>query len=145
MNIAPLQNEHITAHFDESTHLIRVTYGTDLPIETPVLFYRWLESLAETIDIQTVRGGIFDFRKMKTIHPAILGRTSKESRTANRKLDMSHIPIAFVTTTLYQSEVARILIQLTPQPERRHIVQSEAEAMLFIDAWNKTHADAAPH
>jgi hypothetical protein len=139
MNIPPLQNEYIRASFDEERHLIRVVYSEELPIEVPVLFYRWLESLVEAVDIKTVRGGTFDLRKTKNIHPQILGRTSKESRAANRKTDMSHVPIAFIVETLYQSEVARILIHLTPQPERRHIVKSEEEALRFIDEWNKTH------
>ena len=140
MPVNPLDAEQIKAVYDDTSRLMRVTYFGDLAEETPQLFYKWLDQLHEAIGIKNVHGAIFDFRKMTKFHESNLSSTVKESRSANRNIDMSHLPVVFWVQSAYQEEIARILIKLTPQKNRRTFARSEEEALAFIEAWHREHA-----
>jgi hypothetical protein len=135
-----LKTKHIHALFDPEQHLIRVKYYGELTADVPAQFYAWLEKLVNVVDVKTIYGGLFDFRQVTKFHTQNLSTTRKNSRNINQKVDMGHLPIAFITETLYQTEMARILIQLVPQPERRRIVKSEEDGLQFIHNWNQHQA-----
>lgn len=140
MPVNTLQTEQINAIYDEANRLLRVTYFGDLAPETPLLFYQWLDHVHEALGIKNVLGAIFDFRQMTKFHESNLSTTIKESRSANREIDMSHLPVVFWVKTAYQEEIARILIKLTPQKNRRTLAYSEQEALAFIANWHQEHA-----
>jgi len=140
MTVTPLDAEQIKARYDETSRLLRVTYFGDLAENTPALFYQWLDHVDATIGIKNVRGVILDMRKMTKFHESNLSSTVKESRTMNREVDMSHLPVVFWVQNPYQEEIARILIKLTPQKNRRVLRHTEAEALAFIEDWHKAKA-----
>lgn len=140
MSLPTLEHAHLHAYYEEEFRLMRVKYEGEMPPDTPALFFQWLYAFDAAIGIEQVRGAIFDFRLVQTFHTYNLGASVREAKSANRKIEMGHLPIAYIVTTLYQEEMARVYINLTPQPERRVIVRSEYEALQFIEDWNSKHS-----
>lgn len=139
MNVAPLNEVNVVARFDPSTSYIHVEYRQ---VSNPTIaraFYQWLYQLADSIGIEHVCGGIIDFRKVNIFEQGNVKAAQKESLSANRTLDMSHIPVALVVETMLQEQMVRISSNLTKQTHRMRIVRSDKEALDFITEWNQQH------
>lgn len=139
MNILPLEDTNVTAIFDGTTGYIHVKYFETLTPAITTSFYQWLFGVADKIGIKAVRGSTIDFRKVKTFHQGNIRTAQKESRSANQQLDLSHIPVGLIVTTVYQEQMVRISTKLTQQTQRMRIVKSEEEALAFIQEWNQQH------
>lgn len=137
MNIPPLNETNVTAHIDIDTGLIHVVYQETITPQVTKQFYEWLYDIASKHDLAGIQGATFDFRNVKTFHQSNLRTAQKESRSANNKLSMSHIPVALVVQTIYQEQMVRISINLTQQTQRMKIVKSMDEAFAFIKEWNQ--------
>lgn len=140
MDLPTVDEEQITAYFDETTHLIRVVYRQVLVQELTLQFYRWRAELMQKIDIKRIQGTIIDFSNVTQFPPLNVVTVYRQSRDANTELDMSHIPVAYIVATAEQEYNVKLSMQVTPQASRRHIVKSEADALAFINEWHQKHS-----
>jgi hypothetical protein len=139
MNIPSLNNPNVAAHVDSVTGLIHVVYQDAITPQITKRFYEWLYEIAGKHDLAGVKGATFDFRDVKTFDQGNIRTAQKESRSANNKLSMSHIPVGLIVRTLYQEQMVRISTTLTQQTHRMKIVKSVNEALAFIQEWNQQH------
>ena len=82
MNIPPLNEPDVSAHFDIDTNLIHVVYQETITPQVTKQFYEWLYDTANRYDLAGVQGATFDFREVKTFHQGNLRTAQKESRSA---------------------------------------------------------------
>ncbi len=135
MAIDPLEIEQATAYFDEEQQLIFVTYRGDLDGEVTVQVYEWIERLLETVGIDALNGEIFDFTAVTTFQDSNLQIARKVSRRMNLSMDTSQLPVALIVKDFYQEEILRGTMRIVPEQERKRIVNSEEEALAFIEEW----------
>ena len=137
MNFAPLNEVNVVAKYDPNTHYIHVEYRQVSNPTVARAFYQWLYQLADSIGIEHVCGATIDFRKVNIFEQGNVKAAQQESLSANRTLDMSHIPVALVVETMLQEQMVRISSNLTKQTHRMRLVKSDKEALNFITEWNR--------
>jgi hypothetical protein len=140
MSLPGVDEPRITTYFDEATRIMHVVYRQDLATEITLKFYHWREELLDQVDVKTIKGTIVDFRKVIQFPPLNLPTVYKESRDANRDVDMSHIPVAYIVATPQQERNVQLSMKVTPQASRRRIVKSDEEALAFIAEWHQSHS-----
>jgi hypothetical protein len=143
MAVPEVATEHIKAHFDEEKRIIFVAYYGILSPEVTIQFYQWRAELVAIVDVRTIQGTVVDFREVTSFPVRNLTTVYKESRNANHLFDMSHIPVAMIVRTSQQDQSVRATMQVTPQQNRRRIVNSPESALAFIDAWHRARNDSA--
>jgi len=139
MAIPPLNQTNVTAQVDHDSGLIHVVYQEAITPQVTLQFYEWLYDIAGQYDLAGIQGATFDFRAVKTFDQGNMRTAQKESRTANNKLSMAHIPVSLIVRTIYQEQMVRISTKLTQQTQRMKIVKSMDEALVFIQEWNQQH------
>lgn len=131
-----LMTDHVQANYDERLSLIRLTYSGNLPPTGPGEFYQWLYDLADTIEIANVRGGLIDLRPLTNFPAMTLGSSVSGAKVLNQRIDLSQLPVAYIVKNLYHREVAQMFIRLAPQANRRRIVESPEQGLIFIHEWH---------
>jgi hypothetical protein len=139
-----LETEQVTGYYEADQHILFVTYRGVLTPDVTAQVYRWLGELIQNgpDPLDRVRGSIYDFRQVTTFDNRNLTSAQRQSQHLNHKVDVSNIPVALIAGSLYQEEILRVTMKITAQPahdERRRIVKSDAEALAFIDQFNKVH------
>ncbi len=97
--------------------------------------YNWIYALTETVGVQNIRGAVNDLRGMTFLQSYSSGILAKESRKANARQDLTHIPTTYIVQNLLQDQIGRIAIKVAPT--RRCIVHSDDEALRFIEDWHQ--------
>jgi hypothetical protein len=85
-----------------------------------------------------MRGEIFNFQDVEDFGLTNLMLARQMSKSINIRKDTSRIPIALVVKNVYQEEILRGPMQVSPENKRKKIVQSEEEAVEFIDDWHRS-------
>ena len=137
-----LKVEHAAAYFNAENRVVHIAYEGDLDGEVTIQVYDWLEKLYEEIDIQTIRGEIFDFRKVTSFAPDNLTKARRNSNRINMKTDVSQCPVALLVSDFYHEEILRSGMRISPEHARKRIVWSEEEAHSFIEEWQRTNDPA---
>ncbi len=141
--IDPLQIEQASAHFDEDARIVYVTYRGSLGEAVNVQVYDWLDRLLKSVDLKTVYGEIFDFQKVSEFQTDNLEAARKSSKRVNLKRNVSQLPVALVVGNAYQHQILEIAMRVTPDHQRKRIVRSQAEALTFLEEWNKANREPA--
>lgn len=138
-----LESEQVEARYDPETKLLFVAYRGVLTPAVSAQFYRWLGQLLEHSpeEASQARGSIYDFRQVTRIENSNLTSAQRQSQQMNKKADLSHHPVALIAANLYQRELLRLTMQISPQQDRKRIVSSE-EALEFIEHFHRTHLPA---
>jgi hypothetical protein len=145
MVVPQIDAEGITARFDETQSILFVAYRGILIPNLTIQFYEWRAEVVQLIDIKTIRGTVVDFRAVTVFPVRNLTTVYKQSRDANQQIDMSHIPVAMVVSTPEQEQSVRASLQVTPQQNRRRIVNTPEDALAFIEAWHRSRQETSAH
>ena len=139
MMITPLKTEAVTARYDDDLRLVIVTYRHVLSPDVTASVYRWLGELIARIPVENARGSIYDFRSVTDFQLGNLSTAQTRSRNLNINVDLSKHAVALLVAGMYQEQMVRVSMRVTPQETRKRIVKSEDEALAFINAFNERH------
>lgn len=137
--VAPLELERATARYDQQTHTVYVIYKGVLDAQTPVLVYDWLDLVYEAVDVDALRGQVFDFRQVKDFAQDNLVMARRSSNRMNMKTNISHCPVALIVGDFYHEEILRTAMRISPEHNRKQIVWSDEEAQKFLDDWHQAN------
>ncbi len=133
MSLPRIDSQALTAYFDEAQKIVYMRFHGSLTPAIVTSLYDWISTLIETVGVQNIRGAVNDLRGMTFLQSYSLGILAKESRKANARQDLTHIPTTYIVQNLLQDQIGRIAIKVAPN--RRSVVRSEEEALGFIDEW----------
>ncbi len=136
MNIQPLHEQQVTAHYDGDERVVYVIYFGILGPDASTAAYEWLENLINTIGVDAIRGEIFDFTGVTQFRPDNLINAKKSSRMLNLRTNVDNMPVAMVVKDMVQEEILRGPMRNVPENPRKRIVHSEEEAFAFFDEWH---------
>jgi hypothetical protein len=136
MTIKSLEQEQVTAYFDEEKQIARVKYSGILGSDESNAAYRWLEGVIQNIGIENIYGEIFDFTGVTQFQPDNLIDARKNSRKLNLRVDIHSTPVAMIVRDEVQKEILRGPMRNVPENRRKRIVQSEEEAFAFFEEWH---------
>jgi len=136
-----LETEQVQARYDLESKLLRVVYHGVLNPAASAQLYRWLGQLLidSPEEANQARGSIFDFWQVTRIDNSNLTSAQRQSQQMNERVDLTNHPVALIAANLYQRELLRLTMQISPQQDRKRIVSSEAEALEFIEHFHRTH------
>jgi hypothetical protein len=136
MNKHVLEVERAKAHYDDAQQIIFVTYEGELNGDVTLQVYEWLDELFKSVDATTIKGQIFDFRKVTSFQQDNLQAARRASNRFNMRMDTSHIPVALVIGDPYHDEIMRSGMRISPDHRRKKIVWSHDEAHEFLKEWH---------
>jgi len=134
---AKLEIEQATAEYNADQKIIMVKYSGYLNAETNTAVYKWLQEFFEIVEIDEVRGEIFDFRDVIEFAADNLMEARRKSRRMNLTRDVTNLPVAMIVKDFYQEEILRGPMQNVPENQRKKIVNRMADAYKFIQEWHK--------
>ena len=110
-----------------------------LPPATSAQFYQWLiESIKANPHLLTeARGSIYDFRDVTELANANMSSSQRQSQQVNQQVDLQNHPVALIVKDSVQRALLTATMRISPQQDRKRVVQSEAEAMAYIDSFHK--------
>lgn len=138
MDIPRLEHENVTGYYDDTTHLLRVTYKGVVNAEVSARVYAWIGELVATMGLGESKGSVYDFRQVKDFAPGNVTTTQSRSSNLNTKIDMSKHPVALIASNIYQQKMVESVMHITPQEKRKRVVKSEDEALNFIQEFIKS-------
>jgi hypothetical protein len=136
MEIKPLEQEKVRAHFDLETKVAYIHYAGILGADASTAAYQWLAELIAAVGIENIYGEIFDFTDVRQFQPDNLIDARKHSRKLNLRVNIHETPVAMVVRDTVQKEILRGPMRNVPENRRKRIVQTEAEAFAFFKEWH---------
>lgn len=128
-----LNTDSASVFYDvDKYNLVVIYYGAVSPLVTADV-YGTIGAVLEKYDIETIRGGIFDFRHISHFENANLTSVRRSSTNLNVSYDMSHIAVPLIVGTIMQERMVMVSLKVTPQEERKKIVHNDKEALDFIE------------
>jgi hypothetical protein len=118
------------------TRIVHVTYSGVLTGDANVAVYDWLDELYQDVDITSMYGQVFDFRKVEEFAQDNLKTARRVSNRMNMKIDTSQIPVALLVGDPYHQEILLGSMRISPEHRRKKIVWSEDEALEFFEQWH---------
>jgi hypothetical protein len=131
------ETPQMIAYFDDETGIVHVTYRGILSPDVTAQVYKWMMESVQQLDVKQIRGGIYDFRQVTDFNKGNLATANRESRSFNVKVDVSSVPAALIVSTLFQEQMVKISMQITPGQDRKRIVKSMDDAITFIKGFQK--------
>ena len=126
-----------TVNYDPHTGITRIMYyGFVTPQTTSDVYSKMIENVG-IAGLESVRAGFFDFRHVSQFDNSNMRVVQRNSSNMNVSYDMSHIAVALIVEGLFQDRMVRTAMKVTPQEERKRVVQSYKEAQEFT---NEFHA-----
>ena len=135
-----IKGDDYIARYDETNNIIYGIYGAVVTAESTTGLYSRLAQLFTEADVKTIRGLVMDFRRVERFDKGNMAAVQRESHTIHHKFDLSHLPVALVVDTPLQEQIVSITNKVTPEPFRKQIVYSIAEAHTHFDEWHKEHS-----
>jgi hypothetical protein len=135
MTIEPLETPGASAHYDEATRIVYITYKGYLTSEASSTAYAWLKSLIDEVGEESIYGEVFDFRPVLEFMPDNLMDARKKARGLNLRIDLL-FPVAMLVKDFYQEEILRGPMQNVPENTRKRIVRTMDEALAFFEEWH---------
>lgn len=139
MIMQSLELENARAHYDPEQDIVYIAYNGILSSDVTLEVYAWLDELFAAIDINSLRGEIFDFRKVDEFDQSNIKTARRTSNRMNMKIDVSHVPVALIVGNPYHQETLLGGMRISPDHMRKRIVWSDAEAEEFFDEWHSVH------
>lgn len=131
-----LEVENARASYDAEKRIVTVEYFGALSASVTIEVYSWLEELFKEVDINSLYGQIFDFRRVEQFAQDNLKTARKTSSRMNMRIDTSNVPVALLVGDPYHQEILRGSMRISPEHVRKRIVWSEEEADLFFKKWH---------
>ena len=138
MEIQTLQLDQADARYDTEQKIAIINYHGALGDHIAIDVYTWLDDVISIVGIDNMRGEIFNFQDVEDFGLTNLMLARQKSKSINIRKDTSRIPIALVVKNVYQEEILRGPMQVSPDNKRKKIVHSEKEAIDFINNWHNS-------
>ena len=135
-----IKGDDYIARYDDANHIIYGIYSAVVTAESTTALYSRLAQLFAQVDIKSIRGLVMDFRRVERFDKGNMTAVQRESHNFNQQFSLSHLPVALVVHTPLQEQIVSITRRVTPDPHRKQIVYSIAEAHTFFDEWHKEHS-----
>lgn len=132
----PLHTPLVTTQFDERTRILIVRYKNELTAESTHQLYSWMFDAIQQVGV-IARGTIYDFSDVRKFTRQNMSATQKSSFNMNAKVDLSAMPVAMVAKTIMQEQHIMIILNATPDQDRKKIVKSIEEGIQFIEDFHK--------
>lgn len=128
-----LNTEGASVFYDIDKKTLHVTYYGAVTPNVTADVYETMGAVLEKYGVETIRGGIFDFRHISHFENANLTTVRRTSSHLNANYDMSHIAVPLIIGSIIQERMVMVSLKVTPQEERKRIVRSDKEALDFIE------------
>ncbi|PJF22047.1 MAG: hypothetical protein CUN56_08000, partial [Phototrophicales bacterium] len=132
----PLHTSLVTTQFDDRNRILIVRYKKELTAESTQQVYGWMFSVIQQVGM-LARGVIYDFSDVRKFSRQNMSVAQKTSLTMNAKVDLSAVPVAMVAKTIMQEQHLTIMLNATPDQERKKIVKSVEEGIQFINDFHR--------
>ena len=142
MDLYKLETDMASAHYDEESRIVRVTYRGVLDGEASGSVYAWLQMLFMSVGVENIYGEIFDFRDVKEFSADNLMTARQKSRTINLRMNTRRIPVSMIVKDIYQEQILRGPMKNVPENPRKRIVHSMDEAKAFLEEWHSLNTEA---
>ncbi len=132
-----LHTDNVDGFFDEETRILRVKYRGMVTAQVTREVYAWIGRLivAAHGNVQLALGSIYDFREVTQFDSLTLSTTQRGSQTVNRDAELRYHPVALIVKTPFQREYVRLTMKVSPQEDRKKIVETPEDAEAFIHAF----------
>jgi hypothetical protein len=136
--------DQFSAWYDDESLILYVVYKGVLTPDVTSQMYRWLGDVIQRrpADVVRARGSIYDFRQVTGFDSRNLTSAQRQSQQFNNKVDVTNHPVALLVDTLFQEQILRVELKISPQQDRKRLVRSEAEALDFILNFHPTEEEA---
>ncbi len=141
-----LHTDNIEARFDVESRLLRVKYRGKITAQVNNDLYAWIGRLVESAggNINIALGSIYDFREVTEFDSHIISTAQKNSKQINRDMSLRYHPVALLVTSPYQREYVHLTMRVSPQEDRKRIVDTEEQAEAFIQKFCEKYRDFMP-
>ncbi|MDZ4672579.1 MAG: hypothetical protein SH821_17090 [Phototrophicales bacterium] len=141
-----LHTDVIDGLFDETTRILRVKYRGTVTAQVTRDVYGWIGRLivASGDNVNLALGSIYDFRDVTAFDSLTLSTTQRGSQTVNREAELRYHPVALIVTTPFQREYVRLTMKVSPQEDRKHIVETLEDAEAFIVQFCEKYREFIP-
>ncbi|MCU0480514.1 MAG: hypothetical protein MUE54_04795 [Anaerolineae bacterium] len=129
-----LHTPNIDGFFDETSRILRVTYRGVMTAQVTRDVYAWIGRLIVAADgnVNLALGSIYDFTDVTQFDSLTLSTTQRSSQAVNRDAELRYHPVALVVKTPFQREYVRLTMKVSPQEDRKKIVDNLDDAQAFI-------------
>lgn len=110
-----------------------ILYYGIVTAQTTIDVYSRMFGNMDSISIESVKAGIFDFRHVSGFDNSNTRTVQQKSGTINRSYDMSRVAVPLIVGNFHQQQMVHVAMKVSPQEERKKIVFSEDEAYTFIN------------
>lgn len=141
-----LHTETIHGFFDEQKRILRVKYRGVVTAQVTRDVYAWIGRLivASGGNVYVALGSIYDFRDVAQFDSLSLSTTLRGSNQVNRDAELRYHPVALVVSTPFQREYVRLAMKVSPQENRKKIVETIEDAEAFIAQFCEKHREFIP-
>jgi hypothetical protein len=139
-------NEHFTAYYNDSDQVFYVQYHGTVTPAVSARFYQWLIGLLPSYpqEVAQARGSIYDFRDVVDVASTNLSSAQRQSQQINQQADLQNHPVAVIARDRVQQGLLSVTMKISPQSDRKRVVQTEDEALAFIDDFHRKHPRPQP-
>lgn len=132
-----LHTANIDGFFDEKARILRVTYRGVMTAQVTRDVYGWIGRLIVSTggNVNIALGSIYDFTAVTQFDSLTLSTTQRSSQAVNRDAELRYHPVALIVRTPFQREYVRLTMKVSPQEDRKKIVDNLADAEAFIVAF----------
>jgi hypothetical protein len=139
-NLPQLDTPNIRAYFDEERGISLISYKGLLDSTVTTQLYAWVRELLPLLSPDATRGVIFDFRQVTQFASGNISTARDQSKQINQNQDATNHPVALIVSTLYQEQMVKVTMKLSPREERKKIVHALDEALTYIQQWHLEHS-----
>jgi GH15 family glucan-1,4-alpha-glucosidase len=141
-----LHTENIDALFEPETRLLRIQYHGTITAKVNHDLYAWIGRLVVQANgnINLALGSIYDFRDVTEFDSNIISAAQKNSQQINRDMSLRYHPVALIVKTLYQREYVHLTMRISPQEDRKRIVETDEQAEAFIQKFCEKYREFLP-
>ncbi|MDX2076299.1 MAG: hypothetical protein SFZ02_07695 [bacterium] len=141
-----LHTNNVNGFFDTKSRILRVTYRGLVTAQVTRDVYAWIGRLIVGAggNINIALGSIYDFRDVAQFDSLTLSTTQRSSQAVNRDTQLRYHPVALIVSTPFQREYVRLTMKVSPQEDRKKIVETIEDAEEFIVQFCEKYREFIP-
>lgn len=141
-----LHTSNIDGFFDEQARILRVTYRGVVSAQVTRDVYAWIGRLIMSVggNVNIALGSIYDFSAVTQFDSLTLSTTQRNSQAVNRDAELRYHPVGLIVKTPFQREYVRLTMKVSPQEDRKKIVESLEDAEAFIVQFCEKYREFIP-
>ncbi len=141
-----LHTNNVNGFFDAKSRILRITYRGLVTAQVTRDVYGWIGRLIASTggNINLALGSIYDFRDVAQFDSLTLSTTQRSSQAVNRDTSLRYHPVALIVSTPFQREYVRLTMKVSPQEDRKKIVETIEDAESFIVQFCEKYREFIP-